>query len=167
MPLMERLLAFVSKTGLATPGAGPEDDESLAVAALLVHVARVDGVFAEGEQRSLRSLLQGRFGLTREAADDLIARAEEVDREIGDMAELVERMGHAAGREDRRRVLAMAYAMAAADGAIAEFEDDLVWRLGRLLGFDDAEIQSVRALEAGDVPSVGADSTDLAAKSEP
>lgn len=150
MPLMERLLAWVSKTGLSSSGAVPGGDESLAVAALLVHVARIDGIVEPGEERGMRALLRGRFGLTPAAADDLVARAEQVDREIGDIAELVERMGHA-GLEERRRVLAMAYAIAAADGTIGEFEDDLVWRLGRLFGLSEAEIEEVRALEAGDL----------------
>lgn len=129
------------------------DRERVALAALLVHVARVDGVVTEGEERSLRALLRGRFGLDPAAADDLIARAGEVDREIGDISEFVEQMGHSVDREERRRVLVMAYAIAAADGNIAEFEDDLVWRLGRLFGFDDAEIREIRAQEASDVKS--------------
>ena len=157
---MERLLAWVSKTGLSSSGTGPGGDESLAVAALLVHVARIDGVVEPGEERGMRALLRGRFGLTPAAADDLVARAEQVDREIGDIAELVERMGHA-GLEERRRVLAMAYAIAAADGAIGEFEDDLVWRLGRLFGFSEAEIEEVRGLELGDLHA--ADSSEKAA----
>jgi uncharacterized tellurite resistance protein B-like protein len=39
----------------------------------------------------------------------------------------------------------MAYRIAAADGAIHEFEDDLIWRTGRLLGFSDSDLAIIKA----------------------
>ncbi len=38
----------------------------------------------------------------------------------------------------------MAWSVAAADGRVDEFEEALVERLGRLLGFDDAAIAAAR-----------------------
>ena len=46
--------------------------------------------------------------------------------------------------EDRPRLLAMAYRVAAVDGFVHEFEDDLVWRIGRLLGFGEDDIAAIR-----------------------
>ena len=38
----------------------------------------------------------------------------------------------------------MAYRVAAVDGFVHEFEDDLVWRIGRLLGLDEGAIAAIR-----------------------
>lgn len=153
MSLITRLIARMSeaiggRNGLdgqeaaqeaAQEGAGSAD-ERLAVAALLVHVARVDGTMSETERDALARLLATRFGVTASGAALLIARADTLDREVDDVAELIEMMGHGVDEQDRRRLLAMASEVAAADGAVGEFETDLVWRLGRLLGIEQPDI---------------------------
>lgn len=149
MPLISRLIALVTDTlGPAATGseavAGDEPEERLAAAALLVHVARVDGSIADGERSALLRLLAERFQLAPDAADALVRRADRLDQEVDDVAELIERMGHAVDVRDRERLLAMAYRVASADAPLGEFEDDLVWRVGHLLGFDDARIEAVR-----------------------
>ena len=51
---------------------------------------------------------------------------------------------HEADRTERQDLLTMAWAVAAADGRVDEFEEALVERLGRLLGFDDVAIAAAR-----------------------
>ena len=124
--------------------AAVETDERLAAAALLVHVARADGLLAEAERDRVLDLLRSRFGLTLEQGGRLFDRADEVDLATDDVASLIEMMGHDVDPGELRRLLAMAYAVGSADGRLHEFEDDLIWRIGRLFGFDDAEIAAVR-----------------------
>lgn len=118
-------------------------DDQLATAALLVHVARVDGRIDEAEHGMLVSLLGSGFGLTAAGAEALLQRADRFDFEVDDVAALVEMVEHDAA-QDGERLLAMAYRVAAADGAVAEFEDDLIWRMGQLLGLPDAAIERIR-----------------------
>lgn len=120
-------------------------DDRLASAALLVHVARVDGAFDPAERRALVEALASGYGLTSEAAEALVERADRFDREVDDVAGLVEMLGHETYRDDRRRLLATACTIAAADGSVGEFESDLLWRMGRLLGFDDLTIDEIRS----------------------
>jgi uncharacterized tellurite resistance protein B-like protein len=143
MPLVARLAAYAADAFGLKP---PEDpaDATLAAVALLVHVARVDGSLGPAERGRLTRLVQGRFADTPEAAAQLIERAAAFDDETRDVAALVEVIGREARESDRRRLLAMAYAVAAADGRLHEFEEDLVWRVGHLLGFDDAAIVAAR-----------------------
>lgn len=155
MTLLTRLRAYAADAfGLAGPS-DPADmaDERLAAIALLVHVARADGILAPVETERLARLVEGRFAATRVEAEALIARAAAFDAQTRDMAALVEVMGHDADREARGRLLAMAWSVAAADGRVHEFEEALVWRLGRLLGFDDAAIGLARAGEGGAPPA--------------
>ena len=45
---------------------------------------------------------------------------------------------------DLPALLAMAYRVAAVDGVVHEVEADLIWRIGRLLGLDDAMVSAIR-----------------------
>ena len=147
MSLLSRLFDALT-TALGSPDRPDADDlapaEHLAAAALLVHVARVDGTFAAPERERLLVLLESRFQLTRTQAERLMQRAGRVDHESADIAGPLEMM-RGADVVERRRLLAMAYAVAAADGEMREFEDDLVWRLGRMLGLEEDEIAALKA----------------------
>ena len=143
MPLVARFVAYAADAFGLHPPDDPADP-ALAAVALLVHVARVDGGLGPVERERLTRLVLGRFAETSEAADALISRAAAFDDETRDVAALVEIMGRDAREGDRRRLLAMAYTVAAADGRLHEFEEDLVWRVGHLLGFDDAAIVAAR-----------------------
>ncbi|GJD96668.1 tellurite resistance TerB family protein [Methylobacterium iners] len=147
MSLLARLRAYADDVfgTAASPGAvADEDDAGLAAIALLVHVARADGMLAPAEAERLARFVESRFSVSRGEADRLIARASAVDAQTRDMSALVEAIGHDAGPEERMRLLGMAWAVAGADGALDEFEDALVWRLGGLLGLDEAAIDRAR-----------------------
>src|SRR5450830_352493 len=57
----------------------------LAATALLIHVISLDGEPSETEKRKLHSLIEGRFGLAPDAADQLIASATLVEGEAVDL----------------------------------------------------------------------------------
>jgi uncharacterized tellurite resistance protein B-like protein len=153
MSLASRLIASLSAS-LGGSGRSEPPDERLASAALLVHVARVDGALAPAERERLTGLFQDRFGLDRGSAEGFVARATALDDETRDIAGLVDMIGRDADEAERRRLLAMAYGVATADGRLHEFEDDLVWRVGRLLGFDDAAIGAQREHALRAVPEM-------------
>src|SRR3954471_10232171 len=148
MSFASRLLELV--TGISRPSPADEaveaaeTDERLAAAALLVHVARADGRLAEAERERLLAALRARFDLSADQCESFFERADAVDLATGDVSALVDLMGHDVGPAERRRLIATAYAIASADGQLHEFEDDLIWRIGRLFGFDDAGIAAVR-----------------------
>jgi uncharacterized tellurite resistance protein B-like protein len=147
MPLISRLLARLTQAvGVREEGSTPEFGEQLAVAALLVHVARVDGTLGPLERDRLIRLFKDRFGLSDARADRLIDRAKIFDDSTSDVADLVEAVAAGADPGERRHILRMAFAVAVADGRLHEFEDDLVWRVGHLLGCDESEITVERRL---------------------
>ena len=137
MSLIARLRAFATEAlGVGAPfGGGPVDDTHLAATALLVHVARVDGILAPAESERLSRLVEGHYAEGPEAARALIARATAIDAETRDVASLVEMIPHEADSAEREELLAMAWSVAA---------EALVERLGRMLGFDEAAIGAAR-----------------------
>lgn len=146
MSLIARLRAYAADAfGVVSRNAvSDEDDEHLAATALLVHVARADGTLAPVERERLARLVEGRYASSRTEADALIARAVDFDTQTRDMAMLVELMGHELDVAERGRLLVMAWSVAGADGAVHEFEEALVWRLGGLLGLDEEAIAEAR-----------------------
>ena len=143
MSLIARLRAYAAEA-LGVDHIEVVDDTHLAATALLVHVARVDGILAPAESERLSRLVQGHYADGPDAARVLIERATAVDVEIRDVVSLVEMLPHEADRSERQELLTMAWSVAAADGRVDEFEEALVERLGRLLGFDDAAIAAAR-----------------------
>ena len=146
MALIARLIASAAAAfGLAKRDDPTEGgDERLAATALLVHVAQADGVLAPVESDRLMRLVQGRYAGSPAQARSLIARAAAFDAQTRDLSGLVEMIGSEADAGERARLLSMAWSVAGADGEVHEFEEALVWRLGKLLGLDDAAITGAR-----------------------
>ncbi|CAO4172767.1 TerB family tellurite resistance protein [Methylorubrum populi] len=147
MALLQRLLSYAASTfGLPVPAEPLPDgsEEHLAATALLVHVARADGVLDPAESERLIRLVRRRYAGSDAEAESLIERAAAFEAQTRDMTSLVELIRDDGDPEQRVRLLAMAWSVAGADGDLHEFEEALVWRLGKLLGFDEAAIASAR-----------------------
>lgn len=155
MAMLSRLLAYASSAfGLPAEAVPPSDgsEEHLAATALLIHVARADGMLDAAESERLARLVRGRYAATDAEAAALIERAAAFDAQTRDLTSLVELIGEDGAPEQRERLLAMAWSVAGADGTVHEFEEALVWRLGKLLGLDEAGIQAARAQRDGVAP---------------
>jgi uncharacterized tellurite resistance protein B-like protein len=141
MSLISRL-QDVFHDALATDEA-PERAK-VTLAALLVLVSQVDGRVSKVEESGIRALLRSRFSLDDEAVHRVLDEAGQLSGGSDQVPNLSDRILHDVAEEDRPHVLAMAYRMAALDGFVHEFEEDLIWRIGRLLGQSESEIVEIR-----------------------
>jgi uncharacterized tellurite resistance protein B-like protein len=126
------------------------DPAHLGATALLVHVARADGRFSQRERDRLEAVVESRFCRSRREARELVTRAEALDHETTEVSSLLEMVGR--DKDTRRRILAMAFTVATADGTVHEVEADLVWRLGKLFGFDEHEIDAIKETQTLQTP---------------
>ena len=124
--------------------ASPEAEERLTAAALLVLVARVDGRVLPVEEASLKVMLRGRFDLSEDGVERVLEAAADLDRSPDGASAIASRIFQETPERDRPALLAMAYRVAAVDGVVHEVEADLIWRIGRLLGLDDAMVSAIR-----------------------
>jgi uncharacterized tellurite resistance protein B-like protein len=111
-----------------------DHDYRLAATALLIHVVSLDGEPSASERRKLHGLIESRFGLDPGTADRLIASATRVEGDAVDLyhfTSVIMRQADAAGR---LKIVEMMWEIAYADGAVTEFEDNVVWRAADLLG---------------------------------
>jgi uncharacterized tellurite resistance protein B-like protein len=109
-------------------------DYRLAAAALLVHLASIDGEFDDKEKARLQQVVEARFGLDYREARELIENAWESEREAVDLFRFTSVLKRTLDEQGRREVVAMLWDMAYADGTVHEFEENVVWRVAELLG---------------------------------
>ena len=133
--ISEIISALSGRAGLAEAGV---DSERVALAALLVHVAAVDGVVKTSESAELETMLADRFALGRSAARQLISFAQRADEEATDFSEFTASLKRRLGPAERRKVIDMMWAIARADGHVHEFEETLIARVAQLLDIQGA-----------------------------
>jgi len=134
--MLDALKNFINElTGDAPSAKGFEAaDYQLAAAALLVHIASIDGEFDDDERVRIQQLVEARFGLSPETARQLIEAAWESEREAVDLYRFTSVLKRRLDAEGRLAVVGMLWDMAHADGAVHEFEENVVWRVAELLG---------------------------------
>lgn len=115
------------------PAQFDDNDYRLAAAALLVHVVTTDNKFDDAEREKLRQVLAYRFDLGLDQAEQLIEAAINADREAVDLYQFTSVINRALDEEGRKRLVEMMFEVAYADGALSEFEDNVVWRAAELL----------------------------------
>ncbi|HUO53670.1 MAG TPA: TerB family tellurite resistance protein [Rhodoblastus sp.] len=133
--MFERLRQFIDELTGSEPVERDfgETELRVAAAALLVHVAEIDGFFIESEKRAMLLLLQQRFDLDRDAAERLLAEARARSHEAVDLYSFTSVLKQAMSAADRRRLIEMMWTIAYADGDVHEFEENIVWRVSELL----------------------------------
>ncbi|MFA6266465.1 MAG: TerB family tellurite resistance protein [Pseudolabrys sp.] len=127
-----------------------DTDYRLAAAALLVHTAAIDGSISDVEHARLHDVIKQRFKLDDEAADKLLARAEEADEKAIDLYHFTTRLNRALDDKQRARIVEMMWQVVFADGQVTEFEDNLIWRAADLLHVSREERIALRTRVAGE-----------------
>ena len=140
---LKRFIADVS-SGPEDAGGFAPDDYRLATAALLVHVANVDGRIEQAERLRLREVIERRFGLDAAATTLLLEKAEESDREAVDFFHFTNVLKRQLDDAGRHRIIEMMWDVVFADGEVTEFEENVVWRIAELLGVPNRDRVALR-----------------------
>ncbi|WP_307534528.1 TerB family tellurite resistance protein [Paracoccus sp. PAMC 22219] len=132
-------------TRLMGDTAGPIDsgDAELAIAALLVRVARADDHYDQAERDRIEQVLSRR-GLTAPEAAARRAQAEALEAEASDTVRFTRQIKDRIALEDRRAVLAGLWEVALADHNRGADEDSLIRLVSSLLGMTDRESAQIR-----------------------
>jgi uncharacterized tellurite resistance protein B-like protein len=126
-----------------------EDDPRLAVAALMFHVVAADGVVTPQESRRLIEELARHYGLTVAEASELGETARQAELETATLQRFTAGLQRKLDPDQRRDIVASLWRVVFADGAVHEFEDNVLWRIADLLGIPSHERVAIRkAIEA-------------------
>lgn len=127
----------------------PEPDARLALAALLVRVARADGHYAAAEVARIDRILMRRHGLTPEGAMALRAEAEALEAQAPDTVRFTRAIKAGVPLEERVAVIEALWSVVLADGTRDDEEDGLLRLLANLLGIGDRDSNLARQRAEG------------------
>ncbi len=130
--LLRRLLS-------PAPETLPQPDAQLALAALLVRVARTDGAYDEPELRRIDAVLRRRFDLGPFEATALRGQAERLEEEAPDTVRFTRAIKEHVPYEERIGVIESLWEVALADGTRDEDENALLRLVSPMLGVEDAD----------------------------
>ncbi|MGQ0565130.1 MAG: TerB family tellurite resistance protein [Gemmobacter sp.] len=131
----------------APPAARP--DSALALAALLVRLARADGVYAPEEAAQIDRMLARQFALSPFAATALRAQAEAFEAAAADTVQFTRALKEAVPLEDRAALMQVMWSVVLADGARGAEEEQLMRMVSSLLGLTDRDSALARQRVAG------------------
>lgn len=114
-------------------------DARLALAALLVRVAKTDGLYAAEEVERIDRVLAHRHGLDAFAAARLREKAEAVEAEAPDTVRFTRAVKEAVALDERAGLMTALWSVALADGLREAHEDSLLRLVANLLGLTDVE----------------------------
>ena len=129
---------------------GPEakdlapSDERVAIAALLVRVARSDNDYATTEIAKIDRVLAARYGLELSEAQKLRVEGEALEKEAPDTVRFTRAIKDAVPYVDRISVIEALWKIALADGERDAEEDALLRLVANLLGVSDVESAAAR-----------------------
>lgn len=122
-----------------TPGRLPEPDARLALAALLVRLARADEHYQDEERVRIDRVIASRYGLSPFEAAKIRAEAEVLEAEAPDTVRFTRALKDAVPHEDRVSLIEAMWQVALADAARDEREDALIRVTADLLGVSDRD----------------------------
>ena len=126
-----------------------ENDYRLAAATMLVHTASIDGNISDAERGRLLDVLKQRFSLDDAGTDKLVEEATEAEAKAIDLYQFTTKLNRSLDDDGRARLVEMMWQIVYADGAVTEFEDNLIWRAADLLHVSRDQRIALRARVAG------------------
>lgn len=122
----------------------PYDDARIALAALLVRIARSDGDYAGIEQAHIDRVLGHRYGLSDSDTRALRHAAEALEAEAPDTVRFTRAIKDSVPYEDRVHVIEALWFIVLADGQRDSQEDSLLRMIAPMLGVNDRDSNLAR-----------------------
>ena len=133
--MFQRLLSSLS----ATPRRAPTPSGRLALAALLVRLARADGDYSPAEVARIDAYLAAHYQLSPFEAVALRQEAEKLEAEAPDTVRFTRAVKEAVPHEDRMEVMGALWSIALADQERSADEEALIRLIASLLGISDRD----------------------------
>lgn len=118
-------------------------EPKLAVAALLVHLAAVDGSASEAERDAVKHALMDYYALNEAEVDKLVDEATRRDSESVDFYRFTSAITQLP-EEERIEIIRMMWQVVFADDKNHELEDNMVWRIAELIGVSARQRTTLR-----------------------
>lgn len=108
-------------------------EPKLAVAALLIHLAAVDGTASDAERDAVRHALMDYYALNESEVGKLVDEATKRERDAVDFYRFTSAITQLP-EDERIEIIRMMWQVVFADDKNHELEDNMVWRIAELIG---------------------------------
>ena len=129
------------------------DDQRLALAALMVRLARADDDYATSEAAIITALLQERYGLSLPEADALRLEAEDLEVQAPDTVRFTKTIKETVPYEERADVIRALWSVVMADNIRDADENSFMRVVSSLLGVKDRDSNHARRSVTSSVQS--------------
>jgi uncharacterized tellurite resistance protein B-like protein len=119
-------------------------EPQVAVCAILLEVARIDGDFDPAERETIVTSLREAYDLSLDEVEDLIALAEEERARHPDLWAFTNVIGRAYTPEEKLTVLVMVWQVIFADEVLDVHEDMLVHKLQHMLAVNHSVVMKAK-----------------------
>ncbi len=122
----------------AETGSGAEDrntghDKIVAVCSLFLEMAQIDETFSSDEMEAVLAILKGKYGLSQENADALIAEAEKELIESIDDWQFAKQINENYSTEEKIEIIESLWQIIFVDQKMDKYENYLIHKLSNLL----------------------------------
>ena len=122
----------------------PEPDAQLALAALLVRIAKSDGRYSAAETDQIDQVMATRYGLAAADVAELRSQAEALEAEAPDTVRFTRAIKDGVAYEDRLGVIEALWRVVMADGHRDHEESAMLRLVADLLGVNDRDSNMAR-----------------------
>jgi len=110
-----------------------EHDIRIATCALFLEMARIDEKFTKEEMETVLSIMQEKYGLSREHADTLVAEADKELEDSVDLWQFARLINENYSIDEKMEIIEILWRMVYVDGKMDEYEHYLMSKLKNLL----------------------------------
>lgn len=147
--LLSRLFTAEADAPILSP-----NDAEMAVAALMIRVARADDCYTDTERRRVEAILSRRGGNADDGAAERRAAAEMIEAEAPDTVGLTRTIKARVPLEERQQIVGALWDIALTDGARSPEEEAIIRLVSGLLGVPDRDSALARQQILNDGASV-------------
>ena len=137
--MWRKITEFLTQDSVSHQQVSQGDELKIAIAALLVTTAHADEHAHEEEHIALHRILTEHFHLNDEDTRTLIEQAEQQSADAIDLHRFVHVVNRDLDNEERKDIIKHAWRIVLADGVIDNIEDNLMRKLGSLMGIGRKE----------------------------
>lgn len=142
MELVDRIMGYFNTP---EPEPLPEPDAKLALAALMVRIAKADKAYAVEEISRIDKLLQELYALGPVEAAKMRATCEKLDAAAPHEGRFAKLIRDSLGEADRLKAVEALHSVMRADGIERPEEEDVLIETATILGFGQSELGALRA----------------------
>jgi uncharacterized tellurite resistance protein B-like protein len=131
--IIKRFFSKITADTVKPAGHASEHDARVATCALFIEMAKIDETFTHEEMEKIFTILNEKYGLSSEHANELVAAAEEeLDGSI-DYWHFARLINENYATEEKIDIIEMLWRIVYVDGKLDKFENHLIHKLANIL----------------------------------